>query len=165
MQLSIYSLQRPKLFGKWWSWMTKRAVISDSSPRDHTTLLDLFSLSCSKRLFLVMPGMADSAANCTKLEKEHLTLSSGEVILSSSSFSNSLQFWGNEFLLLDYPVLRNTFSLSIGKVSGVQSMSKGSFSVTGGSYLSIELLSHLSFPRQFPGSLLQLYCLKTITPQ
>ena len=34
-------------------------------------VLDLLTLSCSKGLLPVMPGMADSSANCTKLEEEH----------------------------------------------------------------------------------------------
>lgn len=49
----------------------KWEVFNYSSPPDHTTIMDLFSLSCSKGLFLAMPGMADSSANYTQSEEEH----------------------------------------------------------------------------------------------
>lgn len=93
--------------------------IRTSLSKNSTTLWTLFFYSCSKGLFIVRQVTEDSFLLTTHRWRRNRTKMlcpiSKEVILWSNNFKSSRPLKGNEFLFLDYPIMRNIFSLSIGK--------------------------------------------------
>lgn len=95
-------------------WRIRRSL-----SKNYTTIWTLFFCSYSKGPFIVRQVTEDSFLLTTHRWRRNRTKMlcpvSKEVSLWSNDFNNSLQLKGNEFLLLDSPIMRNIFSLSIGK--------------------------------------------------
>ena len=95
-------------------WRIRRSL-----SKNYTTIWTLFFYSYSKGSIIVRQVTEDSFLLTTHRWRRNRTKMlcpvSKEVSLWSNDFNNSLQLKGNEFLLLDSPIMRNIFSLSIGK--------------------------------------------------